>query len=202
MVEIRHLKKKFENKVIFDDFNMDIPDGSFVVIHGQSGAGKTTLLNIIGGLEHINDGNVIVDGIDISKLKNKKKYFREKVGFLFQNFALIERKTVKQNLNMISLDVRTDISMKKALDSVGLSGYENKKVYTLSGGEQQRVALARLMMKQCSLILADEPTGSLDPLNSQIVMDTLKQMNLNGKTVIIVTHNKEIIKNATFKIQI
>lgn len=187
MVEIVNMSKSFHEKTLFKDYNLKIPDGAFVVIHGKSGTGKTTLLNIIGGLEKIDDGQVLVNGIDISKKKNKKNFYRYTVGFLFQNFALVDGKTVRQNLEMVSPTFRTDISIGDALTGVGLKGYDSKKVYTLSGGEQQRVALARLMIKKCELILADEPTGSLDPENTRMVMNILKNINKEGKTIIIVT---------------
>ena len=202
MVEIVNMSKSFHEKTLFKDYNLKIPDGAFVVIHGKSGTGKTTLLNIIGGLEKIDDGQVLVNGIDISKKKNKKNFYRYTVGFLFQNFALVDGKTVRQNLEMVSPTFRTDISIEDALTSVGLKGYDTKKVYTLSGGEQQRVALARLMIKKCELILADEPTGSLDPENTRMVMNILKNLNKEGKTIIIVTHNEEIVRDAEYKIEL
>ncbi len=202
MVEIVNMSKSFHEKTLFKDYNLKIPDGAFVVIHGKSGTGKTTLLNIIGGLEKIDDGQVLVNGIDISKKKNKKNFYRYTVGFLFQNFALVDGKTVRQNLEMVSPTFRTDISIEDALTGVGLKGYDTKKVYTLSGGEQQRVALARLMIKKCELILADEPTGSLDPENTRMVMNILKNINKEGKTIIIVTHNEEIVRDAEYKIEL
>lgn len=202
MVEIVNMSKSFHEKTLFIDYNLKIPDGAFVVIHGKSGTGKTTLLNIIGGLEKIDDGQVLVNGIDISKKKNKKNFYRYTVGFLFQNFALVDGKTVRQNLEMVSPTFRTDISIEDALTGVGLKGYDTKKVYTLSGGEQQRVALARLMIKKCELILADEPTGSLDPENTRMVMNILKNINKEGKTIIIVTHNEEIVRDAEYKIEL
>lgn len=202
MVEIINIRKSFQQRVLFEDYSLSVPDGVFAVIHGKSGAGKTTLLNIIGGLEEVEAGQVLVKGVDITRRRNKKQYYRHIVGFLFQNFALIDGKTVKQNLEMVSPAFRTEISIKDALEKVGLSDYEDKRVYTLSGGEQQRVALARLMIKKCDLILADEPTGSLDPENTKVVMDILSDMNKTGKTVIIVTHNEEIVKNAEYKIEL
>ena len=131
----------------------------------------------------------------ISQRKNKLSYFQNKVGFLFQNFALVDEKTVEQNLSIVRGVQTTDIL--KVLERVGLKGYENKKVYKLSGGEQQRVALARLMLKSCDLILADEPTGSLDKKNAMLVMDILKELNKENKTIILVTHDEEIKKMGT-----
>jgi len=195
MIVLKNVTKKFGERVLFDHLNLTIPDGSFVIIAGESGCGKTTLLNIIGGLEKPDEGTVSVDGTDIYRHSAQKDYFLNKAGFLFQNFALLENRTVKQNLNLILKKTRTLVSMEQALEAVGLKGKQEVRIYTLSGGEQQRVALARLLMKKCSLILADEPTGSLDERNGEIVMNILHRMNDEGRTVIVVTHNEKIISS-------
>ena len=163
MIIIRGLNKAFGEKIIFSNFNLEIPDGSFVVISGDSGSGKSTLLNMIGGIEKPDSGSIIIEGLNITRLKNKNSFFADTVGFLFQNFALLENKTVKENLSLIKKSRRNKVSLKEA--------------YQLSGGEQQRVALARLMMKKCSVVLADEPTGSLDKKNRDIVMRLLHELN-------------------------
>lgn len=194
MIEIKNMNKSFGDKVIFKDFNLEIKDQEFVVLSGKSGSGKTTLLNIIGGIEKVDSGEVLVDNQDITKDKNLLDYFRYTVGFLFQNFALIERETVYENLKLVKKRCRTDISIEEALEKVGLSDKKNQKVYTLSGGEQQRVALARLLIKKCKLILADEPTGSLDRENANMVISILKEYQKMGKTVCLVTHD-DYIKN-------
>ena len=196
MISIKNLRKSYDDKVLFDNFDLEIPDGSFVVITGESGSGKSTLLNMIGGIEEPDRGSILVDGFDVSGKGSKRAYFRDVVGFLFQNFALLENKTVKENLDMIQNAGRSGVEIREALEKVGLTDVMNKKVYKLSGGEQQRVALARLMIKKCSLILADEPTGSLDRRNSDVVMSVLHDLNLKGKTVIVVTHDEEIVRNA------
>ncbi|MDE6567421.1 MAG: ATP-binding cassette domain-containing protein [Lachnospiraceae bacterium] len=194
MVEIKNLQKSFGERVLFQNFNLQINTGEFVVFSGMSGCGKTTLLSMIGGLEPFDSGEIMVDGIDISKKKNQQKYLGKKAGFLFQNFALIEDKTVKQNMEIIRKPNRSDISIDQALDTVGLLEMKDKKVYTLSGGEQQRIALARLMVKKCDLILCDEPTGSLDKVNGEKIMSVLWDMNKQGKTIILVTHDEEFKK--------
>lgn len=188
MIEIKELCKKFDDKILFSDYNLTIEDGEFIVLSGESGAGKTTLLNMIGGLEPIDSGKILVDGKDITKRKNKLQYYRDVVGFLFQNFALVDKKTVKQNLKLVKKKSKNGITIEEALEKVGLSDKINTKVYKLSGGEQQRVALARLIVKNSNIILADEPTGSLDEKNAQGVMKILMDLNKEGKTVILVTH--------------
>ncbi len=199
MIQIQNIRKAFDTRVLFDDYSLNIEDGDFVIISGASGCGKTTLLNIIGSLEPIDAGSIIVDGIDITRRKRQTEYLRTGVGFLFQNFALVDGITVEQNLKMIKKDCRSGISIDSALESVGLSDKKSQKVFSLSGGEQQRVALARLMIKKCKYILADEPTGSLDRKNASDVLNILKDMNRNGKTVILATHD-EIIKRSGGKV--
>ena len=185
MIIIENLCKAYNDKILFKNFHLEIPDSSFLVISGESGCGKSTLLNMIGGIETPDKGSIIVNGFDVAKKGKKQKYFKD--------FALLENKTVKENLEIIKKSGRTDISINEALEKVGLQKVINKKVYQLSGGEQQRVALARLMLKKCSIVLADEPTGSLDKKNSEIVMNILHELSEQGKTVIVVTHSEEIV---------
>lgn len=192
MIEGKHITKRFGSQVLFEGFNFTIEDGDFVCFSGVSGAGKTTLLNIIGLLEPLDGGALLIDGIEYKTNRQKLQYFRTEVGFLFQNFALIENKTVEQNLEIVSRQNRTEFSIMEALEKVGLQEKLHSKVYTLSGGEQQRIALARLFLKKCNIILADEPTGSLDRYNAQIVMDILFDLNQRGKTIILVTHDERI----------
>lgn len=195
MITINNLCKKFEDKVLFDHYNCSISNGEFVVFCGESGCGKTTLLNMIGCLEKPDNGSIIIDGIDIWKYKKKRELFSCKYGFLFQNFALLEGKTVAQNLQIIQKRDRTEKSVEDVLAEVGLASKIDTKVYKLSGGEQQRLALARLMLKKCDIILADEPTGSLDEQNADMVMEILHFINQMGKTIILVTHSKKIIES-------
>ena len=188
MIELINICKSYGERKIFENFNVKINNGEFVIFSGESGSGKTTLLNIIGGLEDIDSGEVIVNGTDISKIKNKIVYFQNEL--LFQNFGLIDSKTVAQNLNIVKKKEK-GLSITNVLDAVGLSGYEKRTIFSLSGGEQQRIALARLMLKKCNVILADEPTGSLDSNNAEKVISILKKMNEQGKTVIMVTHDQK-----------
>lgn len=194
MIKVDGISKSFGIKVIFNDFSLEINENDFIVVSGVSGCGKTTLLNIIGSLEPVDSGKVIVDGKDISKKSNQIEYLRDKAGFLFQNFALIENKSVFDNLNIVQKGSRSGTSFEEALESVGLADKINQKVYSLSGGEQQRVALVRLMIKKCKYIITDEPTASLDRKNAQAVVSILKQLNSMGKAIILATHDEELKK--------
>lgn len=202
MIKIENLCKTFGDHVIFKDFSLEIKEQDFIVFTGSSGCGKTTLLNMIGGIEDVTSGSIFVDDIEVTKAKNLQRYYRKYVGFLFQNFALIENKTVAENLNLIKSYAKSKLSMEEALERVGMSGKEKQKVYSLSGGEQQRIALARLLMKQCKLILADEPTGSLDRVNALLVIQILKSFRDMGKTVIMVTHDPTLIDDSMHKIEL
>ncbi|MBE6843465.1 MAG: ATP-binding cassette domain-containing protein [Ruminococcus sp.] len=203
MVKIKNLKKEFNNNVLFDKFNLVVPDNEFVIITGKSGSGKTTLLNMIGGIEEFSEGTIEVNGyVILPHKKVKRLYYQKTIGFLFQNYALVENKTVYQNLKMINPKFRTDISINKALEKVNLLEKINKHVYTLSGGEQQRIALARLMLKQCEVILIDEPTASLDWSNTLIVMDMIKEIHRLKKTIIMVTHDTRLFDLAERVIEI
>lgn len=192
MIEISGLCKNFGERTLFKDFDAVINTGEFVVFSGESGCGKSTLLNMIGAIEPYDKGSISIDGIDVGRTKNHTKLFREVYGFVFQNFALAENKTVGENLSFVLQKYSTEISVTEALERVGLAGFEKKPVYKLSGGEQQRVALARLLRKKCSIILADEPTGSLDKRNADEIMDILLTLKNQGKTIVLVTHNNEL----------
>lgn len=195
------IHKQYHNHVIFDNFSMDVEQGNFVAIQGASGSGKSTLLNMIGLLDKPDYGDIVVFGnknvVPFSRQANK--ILKNQIGYLFQNFALIENKTVSYNLNMSIDHFKFSDKQKRisqALEEVGLKGFENKKIYECSGGEQQRIALARLLIKPCELILADEPTGSLDEKNKEIVFQILKKMQQQGKTIVIVSHDLQLVNRA------
>ena len=199
VIKLENIYKKFEDKDIFSDFNLIINKGEMVAITGESGKGKSTLLNIIGQLEKPDSGDVIIQGVKNAFKSEKElvKLFRYTIGYLFQNYALIEQATVNKNLD-IALEYIKSSDKKQmkneVLERVGLKDKLNSKVYQLSGGEQQRVALARLMLKKNDIILADEPTGSLDVTNRGHVLSILKDLNDEGKTIVIVTHDPEVSK--------
>lgn len=199
MIEIKNIIKRFDDKVIFKNFSLSINDGEFVVITGKSGCGKSTLLNIIGLLDEPDKGKISIDGeILSSKSKSAVKVIRNKISYVFQNFALVDEENVEYNLMLSLKYTKFNKKEKKkqiynALLQVGLGGYEKKKVYQLSGGEQQRVALARVFLKPSEILLADEPTGSLDKENASVVINILKRLNREyGKTVIMVTHDENL----------
>lgn len=201
MIELNNLAKNYGSKAILSKFTLHVSEGEFVALTGASGRGKSTLLNIIGLIENFDEGEYRIEN-QINVVPNSRKankLLRQTISYLFQNFALIDDETVAYNLNLALKYLSKNSKEKKiqiqnALNKVGLQGYENRKVYELSGGEQQRIAIARIMLKPCKIILADEPTGSLDEKNRDIIIELLKNLNREGKTIIIATHDKHIVK--------
>ena len=199
MIEIKKVSKKFGDKVVFTDLSYTINDGKMIAIVGPSGCGKSTLLNILGLLDTDYSGEVLYDGQLLSKASEKKRdeYIRNNINYLFQNYALIETDTVEENL-MLALEYEKLTKnekiqkINKSLELVGLKDFNKKSVFTLSGGEQQRVALARIILKRGNIVLADEPTGNLDRNNSNKVMEILKALQKQGRTIIIVTHDESL----------
>ncbi len=196
MIKGIDVTKIYNGKTVLDKLNFSIDTDEYVCFTGDSGSGKTTLLNIIGQIEPLSGGEIVINGQSCLNNKQKRIFFQKKVGFIFQNFALIEKKTVEENLKLIRKADRTKITIEEALESVGMGGKSSRKIYTLSGGEQQRVAIARLFLKQCEIVLADEPTGSLDSMNAKVVMDLIDTLHNAGKTIILVSHDKEVISRA------
>ncbi len=201
--------KKYNDNQIFKNFNCEINENEMVAIKGMSGSGKTTLLNIIGLLDNDYKGNIIINGVDVSNLNRKKReqFIRENISYLFQNYALIDDESIKDNL-MLALEYvkmnkteKKDL-IKKTLKKVGIEKDINEKIYSLSGGEQQRVSLARTLLKPSKLILADEPTGNLDESNRNDIIKILLEMQKKGKTIIIVTHDNVVAQNCNTVIEI
>lgn len=207
MIKVEHLTKKFKEKTIFENINCNLETGKSYAIVGNSGAGKTTFLNVLSGLEEPTAGKVFIDDLLVNA-KNQRKLYREDCGFVFQNFALIDTETVRQNLrlglaNQKLAKTEADTKMKAALSQVGLASIPLKqKIYTLSGGEQQRVALARVILKEPKEIFADEPTGSLDADNGQIVLKTLLTGFDPTATVVIATHDPAVWQQCDYVIKI
>ena len=207
MIKVEHLTKKFKEKVIFEDINCTLETGKAYAIVGKSGAGKTTFLNVLSGLEQPSSGKVVISDLTVNG-KNRKKLYRTTFGFIFQNFGLIDTETVKQNLelgftNQKLTKGQKSKRMQSALKQVGLEKMPfNQKVYTLSGGEQQRIALARILLKTPKVIFADEPTGSLDSENSQIVLKTLLNNFDPAATIVIATHDPSVWRECDYLIKI
>ncbi len=182
-----------------DNVSFTLDEGKFIVILGPSGAGKSTLLNLLGGLDNASEGQIIVDGKDISTLTSNEmaEYRASTVGFVFQFYNLIPTLTVKENVDLVAEIVPHAFPSEKMLEEVGLSDHLNNFPSELSGGEQQRVSIARALAKNPKIILCDEPTGALDSQTGVLVLKLLLSMAKNyGKTIVIVTHNQNIAKMA------
>ena len=188
-----------------DGVDLSLEEGKFVVILGPSGAGKSTLLNMLGGLDSPTSGKITVMGQDISKLSaNKLADYRAKtVGFVFQFYNLIPTLTVYENVSLVKSICKDSLSAKKMLDEVGLADHMKNFPAELSGGEQQRVSIARALAKNPKILLCDEPTGALDSETGVMVLKLLLSMARNyGKTIVIVTHNQNIAKMADVVIKV
>ena len=199
-VEIMDVTKKYGDRVIFDHINMEIREGEMTALIGPSGCGKSTLLNMIGLLEDLSNGKIRIFGKEIPKINSRKATMlrRNTVNYLFQSSALVGDMTVYQNLMLAMHFVRIsqkekEIRINRMLHEVGLPKMKSAVVNTMSGGEQQRVALARTLLKPGKLILADEPTGALDEKSAEKVFLLLRDLCVQyKKTVIMVTHNMEL----------
>ena len=188
-IDLLNVSKSFGSKKIFTDLNLRFESGKSYALIGGSGSGKSTLLNIIGRLEKIDSGNVLVDKQDIWKIK-ERTFFKNTVGYVFQNYSLIDNKTVYDNLKLITKDKKT---ITDVLEKVGLSSdYLHQKIYELSGGQAQRVAIARMLMKPRKIILADEPTGALDGEIGKEIIRLLLNEKDEDKYVIIATHDPAV----------
>lgn len=188
-----------------DDINLSLDKGKFIVILGQSGAGKSTLLNLLGGLDSPTSGQIIVDGKDISTLTSDElaAYRAVTVGFVFQFYNLIPTLTVKENVELVNEIAPNALPAEKMIEEVGLLDHLNNFPSELSGGEQQRVSIARALAKNPQILLCDEPTGALDSETGVLVLKLLLKMAKGyGKTIVIVTHNQNIAKMADVIIRV
>ena len=201
LIRIKHVEKKYKNGVTaIQDLSLAIEKGSFVFIIGGSGSGKSTLIKMLYREEKPTKGQIIVGGLDVAKLKNKKVYkLRRKLGIVFQDYRLLPKMTVYENV-AFALEVigakKDEIRVKvlKALEEVGLKNKIHNYPDQLSGGEQQRVAIARAIVNDPKLLLCDEPTGNLDPEKSMEIMKVLDNINkTRGTTIIMATHDQQIV---------
>ncbi|QIB42661.1 ABC transporter ATP-binding protein [Streptomyces aureoverticillatus] len=199
MIDVVRLSKTFGTRTLWSDVTFSVSRGEMLALVGPSGSGKSSLLNCIGLLDKPSAGEIRHKGQDVTRFgpRATRRFRRDVLGYLFQNYALIENASVSANLE-VSVKLRRTtrgkpgVTVVEALDRVGLAGREHEKVHHLSGGEQQRVALARLMVKQPALILADEPTGALDRDNTAVVMDILREMSEGGCAVVVATHDDHV----------
>ncbi|MFB6711424.1 ABC transporter ATP-binding protein [Streptomyces sp. NPDC056237] len=199
MIDIENLSKVFGTRTLWHDVNLTIKRGEMLALVGPSGSGKSTLLNCLGLLDKPSSGKIQYEGSDITRFGRRDilRFRRDTLGYLFQQYALIENATVDENLEVVtrlqrSLRGKATTTIAEALDRVGLTGRGKEKIYHLSGGEQQRVALARLVVQQPALVLADEPTGALDDANTSMVVDVLHEMSQGGCAVVIATHDADV----------
>ncbi|EGQ4442689.1 ATP-binding cassette domain-containing protein [Staphylococcus pseudintermedius] len=204
MIELKNVTIQKGKRTIFDNVNLTFEPGKSYALIGHSGSGKSTLLNAIAGFETLKQGEV---RFDHRPLKTDYRFYRDALGYVFQNYGLVESMTIHQNLDMalafkkVSKSERQQLKT-QCLQKVGIDMNHKRKVATLSGGEQQRVALARLILKQPRLILADEPTGSLDEGNGQKVMELLFDMVDDTRTLIIATHDLTLAQQCDEIIQV
>ena len=206
MIEFQNLSREYVSGEhvlkALDNLSLKIDKGEFVVILGPSGAGKSTLLNLLGGLDTATSGKIIVDGENIVDYNDKEltKYRTKSVGFIFQFYNLIPNLTSRENIELMKDITGKDIDGSKILESVGLKGHDNQFPSQLSGGEQQRVSIARALAKEPAMLLCDEPTGALDSNTGVLILSLLQNMcHEKNTTVVIVTHNSKL-KDAADKL--
>ena len=214
MIEMKNIYKSFgkdhNERKIFENFSFTISKGDMVAIMGKSGSGKTTLLNIIGGLESIDKGTYLFNGKDVSKFNEKEllQFRRKNISFVFQNFALINEYSVMDNILLPlkyrygNIDKEKLASARELLDKLDIAYVCDQKIDNLSDGEKQRIAIARSLISNTNVILADEPTGALDEKSGHMIMELFKQMKNMGKTIIIVTHDIDVAKKCDYIINI
>ncbi len=200
MIEFINVDKEYNHNVkALDNININIEKGEFVFLVGPSGSGKSTFLKLLIKEEEPTKGKILVNGKDLSKIKPREiPYLRRKIGFVFQDFRLLYDRTVAENIEFAlrvieSSEREISIQLRTVLELVRLTGKENFYPNQLSGGEQQRVSLARALATKPPIIIADEPTGNLDPSTAKEIFKTLEEINARGTTIIVVTHAKDIV---------
>lgn len=205
MIQLFHVYKNFGGNLALRDVNIQVQKGEFVFITGPSGAGKTTLLRIIFGAEKASSGHILINGINLGRIRRKDlDLLRRRIGFVFQDFKLLTNKTIFENVAM-ALEVtgaKPSYIRKKTqqtLRSLGLGKKAKAYPLQLSGGEQQRVAIARAVVKNPLILLADEPTGNLDPDLTREIMVLFRAIHMKGTTVVVATHNRELLRGTAIR---
>jgi len=200
VIRMFHVHKQYGAKKALTDITLDIPKNDFLFINGPSGAGKTTLLKLLYLGEPVSEGQILIDGLNISRISRKKvPFLRRKFGIIFQDFKLINSKTVFENIALVleAVGTRRRLVQKKVKSVLRMVGMEDRLFAfppSLSGGEQQRIAVARAIIGNPMIVLADEPTGSLDQESADIIINLLQGFHTHGGTVIIATHDKALTK--------
>lgn len=196
ILELKNVTKSYGNVHALKDFNLNVAPGEWVSIMGPSGSGKSTMLNIIGCMDKPTSGSVLIDGIEVTARSNKEltEVRREKIGLVFQQFHLIPHLTALENVMVAQYyhSLTDEQEALKALERVGLAHRANHLPSQLSGGEQQRVCIARALINYPALILADEPTGNLDEDNEKLVIELFQELHREGHTIVMVTHDNEV----------
>jgi len=200
IIRVFHVHKRYGPKNALIDIRLDIVENEFLFITGPTGAGKTTLMKLFYMGEPVSEGQIVIDGVNLSRIPRRRiPMLRRKFGIIFQDYKLIPTKTVYENVALVAeaVGIRQRLIRKKVdsvLRTVGMDGKQKSFPPGLSGGEQQRVAIARAIAGDPRIILADEPTGSLDAASSEAIFDLLREYHRRGATVIVATHDKELIR--------
>ena len=200
MYKLENIYKSYDKEQTFvlNNLNFEVQSGDFIAIIGKSGSGKSTLLNLLSTVDTPSKGYYIFNGMNLSKLNDNKlaEFRNQSIGVVFQAYNLIEDYTVSENilLPLLFSPKKKQVDLYPILETLGITGLENKKVKLLSGGEQQRVSIARALITDPKLLLADEPTGNLDQENSDLIFNILKKLNTEGITIIVVTHDLDLAK--------
>ena len=200
MLELRNISKKYVTQsftqVALDDVSLSFRDNEFVAVLGPSGSGKTTMLNVVGGLDHFDSGDLLIDGISTKDFRDRDwdAYRNNRIGFVFQSYNLIPHQTILENVELALTLTGVGRAERRrraveALGRVGLAQHVDKRPAQLSGGQMQRVAIARALINDPEIVLADEPTGALDSKNSRRLLESLTELNTSGATIIMVTHD-------------
>lgn len=195
-IELRNIRKSYD-KPVLTDINLKINNDSYVTIVGKSGSGKSTLMNILGLIEDYDAGTYIFNDIVIRNNRDYHKIRNEKIGFIFQSYNLIPSLTCKENILLpLQYSDTKNVDLDELVELLDIAHLLDKRVVVLSGGEKQRVAIARSLILNPSLIIADEPTGNLDGINTDIVLDLLDKQHQKGRAIVMITHSESVAKRA------